>query len=158
MTSAFIDGERTNDDTTGIRIQGVVNVNKILMSLATALSLAVLAPGCKGPVLFSPGGALEGPEASLSEAKITDDGVIQLETRPRDPYSVNVGFVEIGGAIYIDPAPARARYAHIATDPQIRIRLEVTRTIDPATALAISDAKTLARFPAGRKVLKLVPR
>ncbi len=133
-------------------------MKKILVSLAAALSLAILAPGCKGPVLFFPGGALEGPEASLSEAKIPDDGVIQLETRPGDPYSVNVGFVEIEDAIYIDPAPERAWYAYIAANPQIRIRLEGTRTIFPATAMAVSDAKTLARFPVGRKVLKLVPR
>ncbi len=107
---------------------------------------------------FLPGAELEGPEAGLAEADIVADGVIQLETRPSDPYSVNIGFLEIAGAIHIDPASDRKCYGHIIDDPQVRIRLEGAQQIYPATAVIVENPEVLAQFCLDRTVLKLVPR
>ncbi len=131
---------------------------KATLTNLSGLVFAVMIVGCTGPMGIIPGGELEGPETRLTDADILDDGVIQLETRPSDPYSVNIGFVAIDGTIYIDPDAERSWYGHIVNNPQVRIRLDGKEQIYPATAVAVEDKKILAQFDPERMVLKLVPR
>ena len=49
---------------------------------------------------------------------------VQLETRPDDPYSVNVWGVHVGHRFYVVAAEKDGRWArYIAEDPRVRLRL-----------------------------------
>lgn len=133
-----------------------------LQRLPAWLLPALMVPGlwgCNGPFLQLPGGRLEGREAPLSAAAVPPDGgVIELETRPEDPYSVHVGTVVIGGVVYIDPAAERRWYRHLLADPRVRIRFEDDPTVYSARVEPVSDPALLERFDPTRNVLRLVPR
>jgi|ETN07SMinimDraft_1059922.scaffolds.fasta_scaffold650037_1 hypothetical protein len=75
---------------------------------------------CGGPFFYFAGGRLSGEEAPLVELPISS-GVIQLETLPDDPYSVNVGYILLEGKLYLDPAEDRQWYKNILSDPAVRI-------------------------------------
>ena len=66
-------------------------------TLAAAALMLALA-GCGGPLWQIPGGRLQGPEAPLTGADLPSEvELIQLETRPQNPYSVNVNAWAIDG-------------------------------------------------------------
>ena len=122
-----------------------------------ALLLAVA--GCSGPIWQFPGGKLEGEEQPLDlSAAPADCGVIQLETNPEDPYSVNVGCKLIAGAIYVDPAEDRTWYQNMKANPLIRIRFDGSEIIYLATAEAETNKEILSQYEADRHVLRLAPR
>ena len=124
-----------------------------------AAIVLVLLVGCDGPVWQFPGGAFSGAEQSLAMASIpAEGGVLQLETDPTDPYSVNVGFRTIDGSMYIDPAAERGWYQRIQKDPAVRIRLEGAASVYLATAVVVTDADLLAQYDDDRIVLRLAPR
>lgn len=128
---------------------------KTLLSIVVLVLLA----GCDGPFWQFPGGALSGVEQSLTTATIpAEGGVLQLETDPTEPYSVNVGFRTINGDIYIDPAPERGWYQRIDANPSVRIRLEGDANVYPATAVVVTAAVILAEYEDDRIVLLLAPR
>ena len=58
---------------------------------------------CGGPLPFLSGGDLEGEvRPSPSDwAFAGDSGTAQLETRPEDPYSVNLAYTLLDGALYL---------------------------------------------------------
>ena len=58
---------------------------------------------CSGPFAVFPGGALDGPvePTPQSFAFAQDAGTVQLETRPEDPYSVNIACAVVGDALYV---------------------------------------------------------
>ncbi|MEQ8859716.1 MAG: hypothetical protein RIC56_13810 [Pseudomonadales bacterium] len=129
-----------------------------LRNAALILVLAVLS-GCNGPLFMLPGGRLSGPEAPLTAAVIPDEGgVAVLETRPDDPYSVNVGIAVVDGVIHIDPAAERRWYQHLLDDPDVRIRFEGDPVVYTARVEPVRDPGVLERFEQTRNVLKLVPR
>ena len=109
---------------------------RVLLLVATAALL-----GC-GPVVMIPGGALSGPVREAPSDWSFSDAIegVQLETRPSDPYSVNVWGVAVGPVFYIASGDADSRWAlHIAEDPRVRLKLEpnvyelrATLTDDPA--------------------------
>jgi len=114
---------------------------------AVALLLAL---GC-GPLVMVPGGELSGTVKPVPGDWSFTDSVetVQLETRPEDPYSVNVWGVAAGGGFYI--ASGRGESAawakHIAADPRVRVRvgndlyeLVAVRTADEAEMNAFLDA------------------
>jgi hypothetical protein len=74
-----------------------------------------------------PGGRLAGetkpvpPDWSFTQGADT----VQLETRPVDPYSVNVWGVAVGDDFYIASGkPTNAWAEHIAADDRVRLRVE----------------------------------
>jgi hypothetical protein len=110
----------------------------------------LLAVGC-GPLVMVPGGELSGAVKSApSDWSFTDSvETVQLETRPDDPYSVNVWGVAAGDAFYV--ASGRGESAawakHIAADPRVRLRvgddlyeLVAVRTADEAEMNAFIEA------------------
>ena len=125
----------------------------------TVWMMCLLLAGCSGPFIWLPGGQLSGTEAPL-ELSAVPDGVeiLQLETNPSNPYSVNLGFQRISGQIYIDPAPERQWYQHIQANPQVRIRFDGADVVHPAIAQVVTEPEVLAQFEPDRVVLRLVPR
>ena len=70
--------------------------------LTASLLAVLLLAGCGEPTWQFPGGALSGEEKPFDLSVLAPEGgVIQLETNPVDPYSVNVGYLVIGGNMYV---------------------------------------------------------
>ena len=113
----------------------------------TALSLLLIA--CEGPVGVMPGGALSGtvetPPAVWQLEKDAD--LAQLETRPADPYSINLVYVQLDGRLYIYAGNTRTNWvAHIEADPRMRIR--INDTIYPMRAARVTDQDKIRQFAA----------
>lgn len=118
--------------------------------------LWVVLSGCQGPFLTFPGGALEGPVGHTeSFAFAADHRLLQLETRPDDPYSVILAVTVIEGDLYVDAAPARRWHRNLADDSHVRVRLG--GTIYPATAVLVDDPAIAERFLGGRSIYRLDP-
>lgn len=131
------------------------SLSKVLFGLILVGALA----GCSGPLWQFPGGALQGPEAPLDLSDLAPEGgVIQLETNPSDPYSVNIGYVTVNGSMYIDPAESRTWYKNIKANNAVRIRFDGAEAIHPANAVVETDPEVLKRFEADRIVLQLAPK
>ena len=127
-------------------------------ALLLLVTITVAIAGCSGPVWQFPGGALQGKEQHLQFAKIpSTGGLLQLETNPEDPYSVNLGFVVIDGAVYLDPTKSRTWYQNIKKNPKVRIRFEDADFIHPALASVESNPAILSQFEADRIILRLMP-
>ena len=82
------------------------------------------AAGCSEPFVTIPGGELPGevlePPTDWAEVPET----IQLETRPADPYSINLWSVGIGSDLYVATgAEGTAWTGFIEQDPNVRVRL-----------------------------------
>ena len=134
------------------------NTTTLAATLAATLLMLTMS-GCSGPLWQFPGGALEGPEQRIDLATLSPDGgVMQLETNPDDPYSVNVGYVVIDSNMYIDPADSRAWYQNMKANPAVRIRFDGAEVIHPMTAVNESNPAVLKEFEADRIVLRLMPR
>ena len=123
------------------------------------LTVAFLLGACSGPFFYFPGGALAGPEQPYgADAVPTGDTLIQLETRPSEPYSVNLNAVVMDGALYLDPTEERAWYQHIVADNRIRIRIDGADTVYTAKATIMQDPVVTGKFDADRIPLRIDPR
>ena len=96
--------------------------------LVLALSASFLACSLAcGPLLVMPGGALEGQaEPTPSDWVWTDEvSTIQLETRPSDPYSVNIWVIAIGDNLYVHAGANRSTWIeNMEVDPAVRIQID----------------------------------
>lgn len=100
-------------------------ITRSIHSLSVAL--AVLCAGCGGPWLLLPGGALEGSTASAPGSWAFTDAVktVQLETRPTDPYSVNIWLIALDENLYVHAGAHRATWVeNLERDPNVRLRVE----------------------------------
>jgi len=107
--------------------------------LAAALA-ALLVLGC-GPLATLPGGALSGTERPVPTSWdfTREVDTVQLETRPSEPYSVNVWCVAVDGELYVGGSRESAWTANVIADP--RVRLRVGRNLFALRAVqATSDA------------------
>ncbi len=103
---------------------------------------AAMLLACGGPFIVFPGGALEGEVVPVPASwAFTDDiDTIQLETRPADPYSVNIWVVALGDALYVHAGSNRSTWVQgMEADPNVRLRadgaiyeLSATRVVDQA--------------------------
>ncbi|MFU8817103.1 MAG: hypothetical protein ACNA7W_17290 [Pseudomonadales bacterium] len=97
-------------------------------ALVVVFALSLLA-GCSEPFIVFAGGALSGeigtPPDDWSELRGED--TFQLETRPEDPYSVNIWAVGIGPDVYIGTGPDGTTWSsHLYDDPRVRLRVGET--------------------------------
>ncbi len=95
--------------------------------LIVALMLAASVAGCGGPFVILPGGALEGSTAVTPDSwSFTDEvDTVQLETRPADPYSVNVWVIALGDNLYVHAGDNRSTWVeNMETDPSVRLRID----------------------------------
>lgn len=83
--------------------------------------------------LYGPLGPIPGPELSGSviEEPVEDWSfldaikVVQIETRPEDPYSVSTWATRIGDGIYVFASDGESPWVrNISQDPRVRIRVE----------------------------------
>ena len=91
-----------------------------------ALCALFLIAGC-GPFLVIPGGELDGSPTPVPNdwSSLQEVSTIQLETRPGDPYSVNIWAVGIGPALYVHAGANRSTWVeNMEANPDVRVRLE----------------------------------
>jgi hypothetical protein len=88
--------------------------------------VSIVTAACSRPFVLLPGGALEGETAAVPQswAFTNDVDTVQLETRPADPYSVNIWVVAIDPNLYIHAGANRSAWVeHIEADPKVRMRV-----------------------------------
>ena len=93
-----------------------------------ALASFLLVAAC-GPVLVLPGGKLGGATAAAPDDWSFVDAVdtVQLETRPDEPYSVNVWAVGMGPVLYVHAGANRSSWVeNMETNSDVRVRIEDT--------------------------------
>ena len=114
--------------------------------LLALLLIAALA-GCGGPFVLLPGGALEGPTVSAPESWSFTDAVktVQLETRPADPYSVNIWVIAMDEHLYVHAGANRSEWVeNMEKDPNVRIRVD--GSIYELTASRVGAQEEFDRF------------
>lgn len=102
-----------------------MNVRPRATSVLVATLSLFLLTGC-GPFLLFPGGKLDGGEkpSPASWSFIEEIDTVQLETRPSDPYSVNVWAVGIGPLLYVHAGASRSTWVeNMEVDPDVRVRV-----------------------------------
>ena len=102
--------------------------------------------GCAEPFIVLAGGELSGevvdPPIDWYEF---DEEIIQLETQPDDPYSINIWMVAVGPDLYVATGDDPTNWSeHIDRNPDVRVRirgtiyeLEATRVEDREEKLRI---------------------
>ena len=104
---------------------------------------------CDGPPHFMSGGELSGVVADVPDIWQLDEisDLAQLETRPEDPYSINLTYVQMDGRFYIYAGDTRTNWVkHIEQNPLVRIR--VGDTIYPARAVRVNSDDEIDKFAA----------
>jgi hypothetical protein len=121
------------------------------------LTLAALT-ACGGPFLVIPGGALEGEvvREPVTDWSFVSDWFVDLETRPEQPYSVELNYVVRDGKLYIDPAEGKRWLDYIRADPRVRVRF--AGKIYPLEAVLAGRPGELEGFPEDRFIYRLDPR
>ena len=122
------------------------------MSRSLALPVLLLTLACNGPLLVLPGGALDGePKPAPADWSFAgDSGMAQLETRPSDPYSVNIAYTILAGQPYVNAGDTETQWAkNIAKNPDVRLRMDdalyelrAERVTDPEAVAAFAKAWT----------------
>ncbi len=114
--------------------------------------------GCGGPFLVFPGGALSGEVVTrpVADWSFVDSTFLDLETRPEDPYSVELNYFVRDGKLYIDPAEGRTGFEHSRTNPLVRARFD--NQIYPLRAVLVGEPGEIEGFDSDRYVYRLDPR
>lgn len=97
-----------------------------MLARLIAAQTLLLVVGC-GPFLLLPGGELEGTtKPAPSDWSITADvDTVQLETRPEDPYSVNIWAVGMGPGLYVHAGANRSQWVeNMQANREVRVRVE----------------------------------
>jgi hypothetical protein len=117
---------------------------RLLLGLVAA---AVAGAGCNRPLVLFPGGALEGPVAPIPASWSFTDAVstVQLETRPADPYSVNIWVIALDPHLYVHAGANRSAWVeNLEADPRARMRVE--GTVYELAAARVAEQAEFDRF------------
>ncbi|MEE9608086.1 MAG: hypothetical protein V3U03_10155 [Myxococcota bacterium] len=127
------------------------------MRLALLLGLLVAA-GCGGPFLVFPGGEMRGEVVTepVEDWSFVTDRFVDLETRPQDPYSVELNYFVRDGKLYIDPAEGRRWLDYLRADPRVRVRF--SEKIYPLKAVLVGQPGEIEGFDPDRFVYRLDSR
>lgn len=119
--------------------------------LSCSILLLLLGTACGGPIVMIPGGELAGPVEAVPDSWAFSDAHedVQLETRPDDPYSVNVWGVATGDAFYVAGSDENRWAAYIEANPMVRLRID--GSIYELTATATDEEAELDAFLAAVK-------
>ena len=119
----------------------------MISRIASMLFVAAGLAGCSGPFLLLPGGALEGPTVETPTNWAFTDAVstVQVETRPEDPYSINIWAVALDDSLYLHAGANRAAWVeNLEVDPRVRVAIE--GSIYELTAVRVEGKDEFARF------------
>ncbi len=125
----------------------MISASKPWSRAVLALALITGALACSGPFVLLPGGALEGSVAPTPDNWAATDAIqtIQLETNPRDPYSVNLWVIADGEQLYVHAGASRATWVeHMESDPNVRLRVD--DEIYELTATRVDSQEEFDRF------------
>jgi hypothetical protein len=115
----------------------------------TLCLLLISLGGCAEPFIVMSGKSLAGtvsdPPVDWTEFNVTE--IVQLETRPDDPYSVNIWMAAIGPDIYVATGDDDTNWSsHLNDDPDVRLRigttvyeLEARRVLDTREKRAVAS-------------------
>jgi hypothetical protein len=128
-----------------------MSVNLRIFYLALPLMASV---ACSGPLGPLPGGKLSGKEqtAAVTDWEFAADiEVVQLETNPLEPHSVNTWIGVVDKKLYIPSSlilgaeyPTEREWVNnVVADPNVRIR--IADDIYPATLTRVEDQALAAR-------------
>jgi len=95
-------------------------IRRVLGVLGTGLAL-----GC-GYVPLA-GGELDGTVKPVPAdwSLLAETSIVQIETRPSEPYSVNLWAVGMGPVVYLHAGANRASWVeHLEADPRLRMRVD----------------------------------
>lgn len=109
------------------------------------LVLALVA--CNGPFGLLPGGRLDGDSAPAPAdwSFAGEYGTAQLETRPGDPYSVNLAFTVMDGRLYVNAGDSETEWVkNMGADSRVRLRLD--DVIYSLRAERVTDAEEIRAF------------
>jgi hypothetical protein len=93
---------------------------------ALVLLLAVSLAGCSSPFVLLPGGELKGSVAGTPASwEFTDEvDKIQLETRPGEPYSVNIWVTALDESLYVHAGTNQSTWVqNMQEDPNVRLQV-----------------------------------
>ncbi len=86
--------------------------------------LLTMSASCGGPLSMIPGGELSGDVKSAPLTWATVPDTIQVETRPSDPYSINIWSVGLDEHLYIATGADGTTWTEFfATDANVRVRI-----------------------------------
>ena len=127
------------------------------MRLALLLGLLITA-GCGGPFLVFPGAELRGEVVTepVEDWSFVTDRFVDLETRPQDPYSVELNYFVRDGKLYIDPAEGRRWLDYLRADPRVRVRF--SEKVYPLKAVLVGQPGEIEGFDPDRFVYRLDSR
>lgn len=103
--------------------------------------------GCSEPFIVFAGGELSGDVQPPPEewSQLRTEETFQLETRPEDPYSVNIWAVGLGEDVYIGTGPDGTNWSeHIREDPRVRLRVD-DHTLYPLIARPVHEREERRR-------------
>ena len=97
------------------------------MKTLFVMLLVMMLVGCSDPLILLPGGLLSG-ETRAAPVKWADvPETIQVETRPSDPYSINIWGVGIGENLYIATGSDGTKWTDfIAANSNVRVRFDTS--------------------------------
>jgi hypothetical protein len=110
------------------------------------IGVLALVASCGDPIMILPGGALTGTTVTAPADWSSVAGVktIQVDFRPKDPYSHNIWGVGIGPDLYIATGAKGTRWTpFIAEDPNVRVR--VGTDLFDLKAVPVTDEAERAR-------------
>lgn len=130
----------------------------IRISRGVLVGLVLVSFGCGGPLLVFPGGELSGQVVTtrVEDWSFVEDSFVDLETRPDDPYSVQLNYIVKDGKLYVDPAEGRNWLDHIRADPRVRVRFG--GKVYPLKAVLVGQPGELEGFDQDRYIYRLDPR
>ena len=121
-------------------------MSQLIRILSLTLCCLMLT-ACDGPFIFMAGGALSGTisEVPASWQLDKESALAQLETRPDDPYSINLAYVQLDGEFYFYAGDIRTNWVkHIEQNPHVRIR--VGEMIYPGHAVRVTSDHEISGF------------
>ena len=101
--------------------------------------LGTLLVSCNEPLSMIPGGKLAGDTLAAPVAWTDVPETIQVETRPSDPYSINIWGVGIEQNLYIATGPDGTTWSvFIEDNPDVRVRMG--NSVYELLAMSVTDS------------------